>query len=317
MIAPSAAAEELIATTEDPTSIRSWRGVAVFSVFDEAARGFRLHVSRDGAAPEPLAVPVQGRPFDADVGPDSAGRPVVIYSRCRTITVVRRGGCNLYRYSLTSGRESRIAVASLGGVEEVAPTIWRGRIAWARAGDVPRIYTRALDAPRARRSQRLADIPPRLCRSGGCEVKELELRGTRLAVNFGYPGPVCNNGRILLGTVAGRFTRVAETTCGLNGQNFIGLSFDTRNLYYARFCASEPVGCGRSRFGAFRVSLSSGRAALARFGRRLTGWSYDSAGRAFEVLAPDGPNGYCGNSLPEEPSPECRVVRSDPLVFSR
>jgi hypothetical protein len=40
---------------------------------------------------------------------------------------------------------------------------------------------------------------------------------------------------------------------------------------------------------------------LARFGRRLTGFSYAGAGRAYEVRAVDTDAGYCGSTLPRRP----------------
>jgi len=136
-------------------------------------------------------------------------------------------------------------------------------------------------------------------------------------MNIGYAGPVCDNGQIRLESLAGRAIRIADTTCGLNGQTLLGISFDARNLYFARFCQG---GCGSARSGAFRYSLRTRRYALARFGRRLTGFSYDSGGRAYEVLAPDTAFGYCGNSVVEAPvpivPPDCQILLTDRLIFA-
>ena len=140
-------------------------------------------------------------------------------------------------------------------------------------------------------------------------------------MNGGSPGPVCHNGRIQLDSLAGRSRLIANTTCGLDGQSFIGVSFDSRNLYFARFCQASPVSCAAGRFGAFRYSLKAARYSIARFGLRLTGFSYDTGGRAYEVLAPDAANGYCGNFAEETPvpmePPDCFVVRTDPFKFVR
>jgi hypothetical protein len=135
-------------------------------------------------------------------------------------------------------------------------------------------------------------------------------------MNVGYPGPVCDNGQVRLDSLAGRAIRIANTTCGLNGQSFAGVSFDARHLYFARFCVAEPIGCGRGPFGAFRYSLRTAGYSLARFGRRLTGFSYDTGGRAYEVVAPDTADGYCGNSLEDAPPPDCQIVRTDRLAFA-
>jgi hypothetical protein len=260
----SASAEIPIATTKQPTSIRSWAGVAAFSLYDEASNTYRLAVSRHQGPPELVAVAPQGVAFDLDVGPDRAGSPAIVYSRCAT-TGLRPRGCDLFLFSLTTGNESKLAAASSSHASEYAPTIWGSRIAWARVSDtarrpIPRIYTRSLRAPPSRPARRLPGIPSRLCGKDGCVVNELDLRRRRLAVNGGYPGPVCNNGQIRLDTLGGRSTRIANTTCGLNGQSFVGVSFDTRNLYFARFCVADPA-CGRT--GAFRYSLRNGRYSLA------------------------------------------------------
>jgi hypothetical protein len=319
LLAASAAADIPIGTTKQPTSIRSWGGVAAFSLYDEASRSYRLAVSRHHGPPQVVAVAAQAAAFDLDVGPDEAGSPAIVYSRC-AVTGLRPRGCDLYRYSLATGTESKLAGASSAHASEFAPTIWRDRIAWARVSDAgarraPRIYSRSLRSPLSRRSGRLPGIPSSLCGKYTCVVNELELRERRLAVNGGYPGPVCNNGQIRLDSLGGRSIEIANTTCGLNGQSFVGVSFDARNLYFARFCVADPT-CGRT--GAFRYSLRSARYSLAGFGARLTGFSFNSGSRAYEVLAPTtGPNGYCGNSVEGGPLPDCRIVLSDPLVFAR
>jgi hypothetical protein len=320
-----AEAETLIATTPPPTAVRSWGGVAAFSLYDGATQAYRLAISRNGAAPELPVAAAQLGPFDVDVGPDQNGSPTLVYSRCAMQTLTRRRGCDLYRYSLTDGKESRIAAASSRNASEVAPTIWRGQIAWVRISDIkktrrPPVYARQLAAPSSKPSVHLVRFRLRDCGGDGCNIDELELRGLKLAVLYRHPGPVCGSGRILLGTVGGRPVRIADTTCGLNGQTFVGLSFDAGNLYFAHFCVAEPIGCGQ-RVGAFRYSLRTRRYSLARFGRRLTGFSYDRGQKAFEVLAPDTPRGYCGNSVEEAPqpgpAPDCQIVLTDPLTFAR
>ena len=141
-------------------------------------------------------------------------------------------------------------------------------------------------------------------------------------MNVGYPGPVCNNRTDPAGlTGKTKHPDRGHEVRPLDGQQFVGISFDARNLYFARFCAASPISCKVGRFGAFRYSLRTARYSLARFGRRLTGFSYDAGGRAYEVLAPDAANGYCGNSIEEAPlplvQPDCQIVLSDPLTFAR
>lgn len=318
-ISAGAGTDTPIATTTRPTPVRSWGGVAAFSLYDEASGGYRLAISRDRRPPEVLAVAAQPTAFDVDVGPDKAGSPAIVYSRCASSNP-RPRGCDLYRYSLSTGSESKLVGGSTRNASETAPTIWGGRIAWARVRDAdaiprPGIYTRRLSAPASRPSRRLPGISSRLCGHDGCTVRELELRERRLAMNVGYPGPVCNNTQVRLDSLGGRAIRIANTTCGLNGQTLVGISFDARNLYFARFCEEVPIGCGPRLSGAFRYSLRTAGYSLARFARRLTGFSYDAGGRAYEVLAPDTNNGYCGNSDEGAALPDCEIVLTNRLSF--
>ncbi len=328
--APAASAETPIVDVDRPTEIRSFAGIAAFSVYDPQDDAYRLVVSRGAAAPQTLPVAPRPVPFDADIGPDSAGEPAIVYSRCEREAPSRRG-CDLQRYSLTRGAEAPIANADDDTASEYNPTIWKGRVAWARSYDEredvnPVVYTRELTAPRARRSVRLPGIPTRRCSpipSEGCgptdgDVDELELYGRWLAASVTYEhvgvGGVCGRREVRLATLDGEVRQVGDHTCGLNGQSWVGLSFDAGRLYVARYCQADPTGCGSGRYGAFRYRLSTGDYALARFGRRLTGFSYEGDGRPYEVRAPDTDQGYCGNSLPES-TPACEVVLGDALRF--
>jgi hypothetical protein len=320
-----ARAENVVATTDLPTPIRSYGGVAAFSIYDSAAGVYRLGISRNGGPPELLAVKGNPAPFDVDVGPNVEGLPMIVYSRCTTYTLTRRRGCDLYQYAYLPGMEIPITSANARHASEIAPTIWHGRLAWARLSDRkrtrrPAIYTRRLILPPSIPSRRLSRFRPRDCGRDGCSIDEVELMGQRLAVLYRHPGPVCGSGRIVLGPLFERPIRIADTTCGLNGQAFAGLSFDSRNLYFAHFCVAEPSGCGQ-RTGVFRYSLRTRRYSIAPFGLRLTGFSYDGDGRAFEVLAQDTPRGYCGNSVADAPQPGpvplCQIVLTDRLGFAR
>ena len=320
-----ASADTPIGTTKRPTPIRAWGGVAAFSLYDEASSGYRLAISRHGGPPEVIAVAAQATAFDLDVGPDKAGSPAIVYSRCAS-TGPRPRGCDLYRYSLSTGREAKLAGASSPDASESAPTIWGARVAWARTPDAdaarkPRIYTRSLSAPRSRRSRRLPGIPSRLCGKDALHRHRARAAWAAARCERRLPG-----------------TRVQQRAdpAGLTGRTkHPGRRHDLRPRRAAvrrhLVRRAQPVlrallrggtdRCGRGRFGAFRYSLRTARYSLARFGRRLTGFSYDSGGRAYEVLAPDTVFGYCGNSVEEAPvpvvPPDCQIVLADPLVFAR
>ena len=322
--AAPASAETLVTTVDRPTPVRAWDGTAVFSVHDAQADVFRLAISRDGGPPQTLAVAPRSVRFDADIGPDSSGKAAIVYSRCAVEAVPgrrRRRDCDLYRLSLTTGREAPIRNADSDAASEVDPTIWRGRVAWARTVDggqaQPVVYTRPLTAPRSTRSRRLPGVPARGSSIGD---PELELYGRWVGMVVRYDeiggGGVCGRWEVRLTTLGGEARQVADHVCGLNGQSFAGVSFADGRLYFARYCAADPQDCGRDAFGAYRHALSTGDDALAGFARRLYGFAWAGGGRAYEVRAPDTPNGYCGNSLPDEPPPPCEVVLTDPLSFA-
>ena len=110
-------------------------GVAAFSLYDQASGGYRLAISRSGGAPETLAVAAQPAAFDLDVGPDKAGR-----ARDRLLTLPRsnriaRPGCDLYRYSVATGQEVKLAGASApNGVRRLhRPSNGACALAWAQS----------------------------------------------------------------------------------------------------------------------------------------------------------------------------------------
>lgn len=318
----SAAAETVVAALQRPTQISSWRGIGAFSLYDAPSGSYRLAITRSGGAPQLPAVAPRPVPFDVDVGPDGDGSAALVYSRCRREAPARRD-CDLYRYSPARGVETKLAGTDSDGASEFNPTIWRGRVAWVRtddrrAGAAPYVYSRALTAPRGRRSQRLPGIPAR--RAGGPTtdraIEGLELHGRRLALNvtYNYPGVggICAFKEIRLDTLDGSSRSLADQLCGLGGQSYVGLSFDRGNLYWARYCAGDPGGCRPSDSGAYRYTLRTRRYALAGFVRMLAGFSYAGGGRAYEVRAD------CVDTLEEPALPvaPCQVVHTDPLSFS-
>jgi hypothetical protein len=152
------------------------------------------------------------------------------------------------------------------------------------------------------------------------EPPELELYGRWLGEVVRYDhrdaGGVCGRWEVRVTSLDGEARQVADQICGLDGQSYVGVSFAAGRLYFARYCAGNPRGCGRKQYGAFRYALSDDTYGLAQYGRRLTGFSYAGGGRAYEVRATDTANGYCGNSLPDQPPPPCDVVLATGFRFA-
>ena len=121
-------------------------------------------------------------PFDVDLGPDTEGRTVATYSRCRkepprrapitgNILAIqlyawsKARGCDIYMFAFETGAEVRVRYASTRGASEFLPTVWTDRIAFARvferrrgrAGQRAYLYVRpnslmASNGPRGRSS---------------------------------------------------------------------------------------------------------------------------------------------------------------------
>jgi hypothetical protein len=157
---------DLIASVARPTPATAWKGKVVFSRFE---RGRYALVLYDGKRTRRLAAPTRSVPFDADVGAGAGGRLTVVYSRCRREPVTRidrflpsyigGDGCDLYAFDVAKGAEARLRGLSRGDALEYSPTIWNGRIAFARvfdrrkgtAGILPHLYVSALSGKGERR----------------------------------------------------------------------------------------------------------------------------------------------------------------------
>lgn len=272
---PAGAAAQSIAAPGAPSAVREYAGTIVFSQFDPASARWRLAVRRPGAAQaELLAVPPSPTPFDADIGPDSKGRPAVIYQRCAGTLQVPTG-CDLFVFSLNGATAERpVRNANDPHNSDVHPTLWRGRIAWTRdyaSGANPIVYTKQLTAPRSRPSTRVPGVPRRRCGdfSRVCglttdrRVRALELSAENLAMTVGYSCDGCSGisqSELRLVDLGDRTARqIAFQVVGLGGQSLIGPSFFAGHLSWYRSCQADPDGCKGGRGGPFRYTLSTRR----------------------------------------------------------
>jgi hypothetical protein len=211
-LAPTAHADEVVATIAAPSPISAFAGRIAWSAYDTASGRYRLMTRSNGIV---ARVPVRSRgvPFDVDLGPGADGGVVAVYSRCRrepgrqtlgNAIVQLPGwstgrGCDLYRFAFATGREHRIAGASSARASEFLPTIWRRRVAFARVYDGstrPYLYWRRLDGAGgsrrlragARSRYRLCAPPPAGCARQRLVVEPgptaLDLRDTHLG--FGW-----------------------------------------------------------------------------------------------------------------------------------
>ncbi len=167
--ASAAAAPGALGSQSAPTGLTTYGEYVMWSQGEIDSQGqvaaYRLVISRSGAAPVVLPVGSRSVPFDADLGPDSAGRVTAVYSRCRQ-EAVKGGGsfrevssglplyafgkdCDLYRLDVASARERRVNLGTSRSRSESLPSLWRGDIAYAATSANGRrvtVYHRSLKA---------------------------------------------------------------------------------------------------------------------------------------------------------------------------
>jgi len=282
LVAPAAAGadERVLARDQQAVNLHAYRGVAVFSL-KEGSR-YALVASVAGGPPQPLAVPTQSHPFDADIGRGRDGAPTVVVRLCD-----EGASCSLSLLAPdgSAPRSTGIDVPRA----DVHPTLWDGTIAWYEHG---RVQTKARTLVRLEH---------------GTRVLGLDLFGRELALNLDVPSPdagVCGRRELRLLKIGAQHARVlGSQVCGLNGQTFKGPTFDSGWLYFARTCNTS---CGASRFGAYRYR--NGRYELAGDDRPLDDWAWGGHGSAYQVRAQDS----VGCS---DPDVGCTVVWTDGLTF--
>jgi hypothetical protein len=156
--APAAAADTEIATLPSQTSLDALDGHVLWSVQDDATKAWQL-VDYSNGAQRPLPVATSTSPFDVDLGHDSSGRLVAVYSRCREAlredgSNFGRRGCDIFRFDFATARERKVKSVS-SRLDDYEPTLWHARIAFVRAfprtdGVRQRVYLRDLRAGRTR-----------------------------------------------------------------------------------------------------------------------------------------------------------------------
>jgi hypothetical protein len=182
--AAPAHADDMVAELSRDTPIAAYGGALAWSAYDAASDRYRLVVvAAPGAAPAAVPIAPSRRAFDVSLGPDSHGRVVALYSRCKGAGT----RCDIYRYGLVDRRERKLGFSS-PREDEAWPVQWGSRVAFVRRHatggrgeisdcDVPFLRTLSSTAP-SRRLDR-----------GSCgRTTGLSLRRDRIVqVTFGSP----------------------------------------------------------------------------------------------------------------------------------
>ena len=311
---PIARADTVVATLERPSTVSAYAGRLVWSAYDSSLRRYRL-MARTGEVIEVLPVAPRSVPFDADVGPDPLGRPIVVYSRCRSEP---RRGCDLFRFDFHRARETRIGAASTPGASEYLPSVWRGRIAYARTHE-PRAGSRA-----QRPSLRVTSLVSRrdAVLAGGTRSMGpgaplagpigLDLNGRRLAFTWQYS---------VAGSEGGPNTEVRVHTLG--GRRILVDSQGNSDSIVSRVL-SAPSLVGTTVFYALRTSgdsnghrfrtydLASGRRSFSLKDRRWLAGTTTDATATYAVY--DGFD-LCSSDDPDTPPTPCPVVQLDTIDY--
>lgn len=218
----------VLATLPQPTKVAAYGDRVLWSEFDAPTKRFYL-VEKVGALPA-QRLPLKPRiiQFDVDAGPGPSGRPMAVYSRCRSDQAVgtpgdptylplwqTSRGCRIYRLDLITGQETRMSgERAAKGSSDYLPTISGHRLAFARI--TPSSRTPPYDEPPAallmlNLSNRRLEVLPGGARgiggkkSGGLYPTgpgplDLHLVGRRLTYRWAHyrrrdcPGPIPTKG---------------------------------------------------------------------------------------------------------------------------
>jgi hypothetical protein len=278
-----ALADEVVATPSRPTPVSAYGGRVAWSQFD-ATRGVYFLMSRAAGVTTTVPVAPRSVPFDVDLGPDQNGDTVAAYSRCARDPAARNGaignaiaqlpdwstgrGCDLYRFTFQTGRETVIAVANSPTASEFLPTVWKGRVAFARvyerrhgrAGRQAYLYTRDISGGRRSVGVPAGTRSSQLFCAGGRRTctrlvepgpTALDLAGRRLAFGWdsGDPGGPTTAAYFATITAHPRKHRVDFGSSGdIQGEEVVQPSVDTGQVYWGHTLYGDTTSSALRRY---------------------------------------------------------------------
>jgi len=299
-----------LAVEQRATDVAAWNGAVAWSSYDSQAGVYRLVVSRDGAAPQAVPVAPSPVPFDVDLGTNRTGATYAVYSRCSgapTAQTPRGTGCDLYRLSLATGRETRLTALSSPRADERDPTILAGRIAFIRH-ERYRGYRQDV----LRWGDTTSGSHGTTILARGAALSDPELSNDRVAYvkTMGHYGQI---EEVHVRTLrAGRDKLIYRAKSGgANSAEITGPSVDDhlRSFLWARTNLGSGTG---NRF--VRYSIASGRLTYAVGNSRIhsTSWAGPQLGMAYSEAL----EGTCTENINDPPSASiCRVSVTGPLAF--
>ena len=175
--APAHAAPTTLAVESAPTRVAAWDGVVMWSHYDATAKTYSLMKSVDGGTPTNVAVAPRAKgPFDIDLGTNLSGSTYAVYTR---------DDGDIYRLSVATGREAKVAKLSARTIVERDPTIMRGEIAFIRRD-------RGFDQLRIGNTGSASKGSRFIVKKRS--IVHAELSPTHIAYTMTGPGPISDNG---------------------------------------------------------------------------------------------------------------------------
>ena len=168
--APARAADRTLAPVTNDSPLSAHDGWVAWSEVgpDGLWHLVTWHMGTKAIAP----VAPRSVPYDVDLGTDAAGRTVATYSRCAAepgpLTPndgyaspngvprwIAARGCGIRVLDLTTGTETSLRAKRPAGASDTTPSMWRGRVAFARLAKGARVAQVEVFDPASNRVRRL------------------------------------------------------------------------------------------------------------------------------------------------------------------
>jgi hypothetical protein len=196
--AKAQAAEAPVAEVTAAMPLSGGHGWLVWSA--KVPGGWALMAYHAGAVSQ-LPVPMRSEPFDASVGTDRSGAPVVVFSRCtkspemdtsggegpggELVDPLSGRGCRIHLLPLGGGSERALGIPAPAKASDTTPSIWQGTVTFARKapghGLVMQILVWSPRTPRRLRTLPHGAIPACPSSQHFCRERQVQGQVTGLA----------------------------------------------------------------------------------------------------------------------------------------
>ena len=211
-----AAADTMIAQTNQPSPVSAYGDVVAWSTFSAGA--YRLVVDVDGTI-APVSTAPEPQAFEASVGPNRDNEAVVLFSRCRRYGSdpsqllfggVSSSGCRIYTYSVSRRTVLPLALGGGASASFTHASQWRSQVAVVQSTRTGGSSIEVISLPSRRRTK--------LSRGtfDAASVDSLQLAGSRLSAGW-YAGKGLET-EVMLDTLSGSGEVLQESTRRLHAQ---------------------------------------------------------------------------------------------------